>query len=42
MKTIYCFFAENDCTKFEQAKLIEKLAEIRYLKTLEMLKRVLR
>lgn len=42
IKTIYEFFAENNCSQFEQVKLIGKLAEIRYMKTMEMLKRVLR
>lgn len=42
MKTIYEFFAEQDCTDYEKAKLIERLAEMRYVKTIDMLKRVLR
>lgn len=42
MKTIYDFFTEHDCNQFEQARLIEHLAQMRYLKTLEMLKRILR
>ncbi|AFH19818.1 hypothetical protein F406_gp120 [Agrobacterium phage 7-7-1] len=42
MKTIYEFFTQHECTDFEKCKLVEKLAEIRYVKTLEMLKRILR
>jgi len=42
LKSIYEFFAENECTEFEKCKLIEKLAELRYVKTLKMLKRILR
>jgi len=42
MKTIYEFFAEHGCTDYEKAWLIERLAEMRYVKTIEMLKRVLR
>lgn len=42
MRDIYQFFADNNCTKFEQEKLIVRLAEFRYESTLAMLKRIMR
>jgi hypothetical protein len=41
-KTIYEFFVEHKCTKYEKKRLVVKLAELRYEKTIAMLKQILR
>jgi hypothetical protein len=42
MKTIYEFFAEHNCTRYERARLVARLAELRYEATIAMLKRIMR